>query len=238
MIDWIEHSLDSFFPPVASSYAGDIDFVFSFVFWIVVAFWFMLVQGAFFYLVMRYRKKPGVKALYITGETTAQHRAIAWPHYVIILCDIVIVAAAIRVWYNVKQALPPADETVRIVAQQWAWSFVHPGPDGKLDTADDIRTVDELHLEVGKNYHYLLEARDVLHSLSIPVFRLKQDAIPGRVVTGWFRPTVPGQHDLQCAEICGIGHGLMPARVILETPEQHAAWMASQAGTGAPAAGE
>lgn len=238
MMHWIEHSLDSFFPPVASSYGGEIDFVFNFVFWIVVAFWFMLVQGAFFYLVMRYRAKPGVKAEYITGETTIQHRFIAWPHYVIILCDIVIVAAAIRVWYNVKQDLPPADETVRIVAQQWAWSFVHPGPDGKLDTPDDIRTVDDLHLEVGKNYHYLLEARDVLHSLSIPVFRLKQDAIPGRVVTGWFKPTVAGTHDLQCAEICGIGHGLMPARVILETPEQHAAWLASQAGTGTPAAGE
>jgi cytochrome c oxidase subunit II len=237
MMHWIEHSLDMFFPPVASSYGGDIDFVFSFVFWIVVAFWFMLVQAAFLYLVLRYRKKEGVKAQYVTGYLTHEHRWIAWPHYVIILCDIVIVAAAIRVWYNVKQDLPPADATVRIVAQQWAWSFVHPGPDGKLDTPDDIRTVDELHLEVGKNYHYLLEARDVLHSLSIPVFRLKQDAIPGRVVTGWFKPTVTGEHDIQCAEICGIGHGLMPGRVFLETPEEHAAWMAAHAAApGAPAA--
>ena len=236
MIHWIEHSLDKFFPPVASSYGGDIDFVFNFVFWIVVGFWFMLVQAAFLYLVLRYRKKEGVKAQYITGELAHEHRWIAWPHYVIILCDIVIVAAAIRVWYNVKQDMPPADATVRIVAQQWAWSFVHPGPDGVLDTPDDIRTVDELHLEVGKNYHYLLEARDVLHSLSIPVFRLKQDAIPGRIVTGWFRATTTGTHDLQCAEICGIGHGLMPARVFLETPEEHAAWMAAHAAApGAPA---
>ena len=226
-------------PPAASSYAHDIDFVFILVFWIVVAFWFMLVQAVFLYLVLRFRKKEGVKAQYITGDLVHEHRWVAWPHYVIILCDVVIVAAAIRVWYNVKQDMPPADETVRIVAQQWAWSFVHPGPDGKLDTADDIRTVDELHLEVGKNYHYLLEARDVLHSLSIPVFRLKQDAIPGRVVTGWFRATATGTHDLQCAEICGIGHGLMPARVFLETPEEHAAWMAAHAAApGAPAAGE
>ena len=241
MIDWISHSLDRFVPPVASSYGLDIDFVFNLVFWIVIAFWFVLVQAVFIGLIVYFRKKDGTKAQYITGELTHEHRFIAWPHYVIMICDVIIVAAAIRVWYNVKQDLPQADETVRIIAQQWAWTFVHPGPDGKLDTDDDIRTVDDLHLEVGKTYHYLLEARDVLHSLSIPVFRLKQDAIPGRIVTGWFKPIVTGEHDIQCAEICGIGHGLMPGRVFLETPEEHKAWMAAHSATAdaaTPAAGE
>jgi cytochrome c oxidase subunit 2 len=130
----------------------------------------------------------------------------------------------------VKQALPPAEQTVRIVAQQWAWSFVHPGADGRLDTADDIKTVDELHLQVDRLYHFKLEARDVLHSLSIPTFRLKQDAIPGRVVTGWFKPIQTGAFDLQCAEICGIGHGLMPAKVVVETAAEHAAWVSGRAG--------
>jgi len=211
--------------PAASSFAGDIDFIFDLVFWIVVAFWFVVVELAFVALILRFRKKEGVPAQHITGYETVAHRWIAWPHYVIMVCDVVIVAFAIRVWYEVKQNLPEPDQTVRIVAQQWAWSFVHPGPDGRLDTPDDIKTVDDLHLEVGKTYHYLLESRDVLHSFSVPVFRLKQDAIPGRVVTGWFKPTMAGTYDIQCAEICGIGHGLMPARVILETPEQHAAWL-------------
>lgn len=235
MIDWIARSLDRWMPPVASSYGLDIDFVFNLVFWIVIAFWFVLVQAIFIGLIIRFRKRDGVPAQYITGELKHEHRFIAWPHYVIMICDVILVAAAIRVWYNVKQNLPEPDATVRIIAQQWAWSFVHPGPDGKLDTDDDIKTVDELHLEVGKTYHYLLESRDVLHSLSIPVFRLKQDAIPGRVVTGWFKPIATGEHDIQCAEICGIGHGLMPGRVFLETHEQHAAWM-SGAGT-SPASG-
>ena len=79
-----------------------------------------------------------------------------------------------------------------MVAQQWAWSFVHPGPDGQLDTADDIKTVDELHVKVDTLYHFKLESRDVLHSFSVPVFRLKQDVIPGRVITGWFQPTQTG----------------------------------------------
>jgi cytochrome c oxidase subunit 2 len=57
------------------------------------------------------------------------------------------------------------------------------------------------------------------------MFRLKQDAIPGRVITGWFKATKVGEHDIQCAEICGIGHGLMAGRIHVESPEEHAAWM-------------
>jgi cytochrome c oxidase subunit 2 len=91
--------------------------------------------------------------------------------------------------------------------------------------------VDELHIQVGQKYIYELESRDVLHSFSVPVFRLKQDAVPGRVISGWFEATKTGTHDIQCAEICGIGHGLMGARIVIESPEQHAAWIASQAST-------
>ena len=188
----------------------------------------MPVQGF-----VRFRKRPGVAAQYITGELASEKRWVAWPHHLVLVFDAVILVFAIRVWYIVKQDLPEPDATVRIVAQQWAWSFVHPGADGRLDTGDDIRTVDDLHLEVDKLYHFKLEARDVVHSLSIPAFRLKQDAIPGRVVTGWFKPIRTGTHDLQCAEICGIGHGLMPARVVIETATEHAAWVAQHASGGA-----
>ena len=132
---------------------------------------------------------------------------------------------ALRVWNDVKIDLPPAEERVRIIAQQWAWIFVHAGPDGQLDTADDIRTVNELHLQVNRLYRYELHSRDVLHSLSVPAFRLKQDAVPGREIVGWFRPTVTGEFDIQCAEICGIGHGLMPARVRIRSAAAQAAWM-------------
>jgi heme/copper-type cytochrome/quinol oxidase subunit 2 len=73
-----------------------------------------------------------------------------------------------------------------------AWTFVHAGPDGQLDTADDIRTVDSLNLQLNRRYHYELHSRDVLHSFSVPAFRLKQDAVPGRAIMGWFQPTVRG----------------------------------------------
>jgi cytochrome c oxidase subunit 2 len=228
--------------PAASSFAKDIDFVFDLIFWIV-AFWFVLAEAVFVYFILRFRKKAGVAPQYITGEEKEQKRWISIPHGFVLVFDVAILVFAVKVWYEVKQDLPAADLTVRLVAQQWAWTFVHPGADGRLDTADDIKTVDDLHLVVDKTYHYKLEARDVLHSLSIPAFRLKQDAIPGRVVTGWFKPIQTGTFDLQCAEICGIGHGLMPARVIVETAEQHAAWVGEHtrttlAAAALPAAGE
>jgi cytochrome c oxidase subunit 2 len=219
--------------PAISSFAKDVDFIFDLIFWIVIAFWFVLVEGVFLWLILRFKKRDGVGAQYITGELKSEKNWVHYPHLLVLACDVVILVVAIRVWYNVKQHVPPVDHTVRIVGQQWAWSFVHPGADGRLDTPDDIKTVDDLHLEVGKTYAFKLESRDVLHSFSIPVFRLKQDAIPGRVVTGWFKPIATGTHDIQCAEICGIGHALMPGRVIIETPEAHAAWVASQGASGA-----
>jgi cytochrome c oxidase subunit 2 len=87
--------------------------------------------------------------------------------------------------------------------------------------------VDDLHVEVDRTYHFQLESRDVVHSFSVPVFRLKQDAVPGRRITGWFRPTRIGRHDVQCAEICGFGHGVMAARVAIEDTSEHAAWIAA-----------
>jgi hypothetical protein len=137
--------------------------------------------------------EEGVPALYVTGNEPELKRWITWPHYAIIACDVVLIFFAVGTWYHVKQQSPPTTEHVRIVAQQWAWTFVHPGPDGEFDTADDIKTADELHVVVNKAYHFRLESRDVLHSFSVPVFRLKQDAIPGRTSRAGSSPPSPGR---------------------------------------------
>lgn len=208
----------------ASSYAGDIDGLILLV-TVLVGFWFFVAQGIFFWLIFRFRAREGVPAQYLTGKEKHVKRWINIPHVFIILFDVVIIAAAVKVWVEIKQNLPPADEQVRVVGQQWVWTFVHAGGDGKLDTPDDIVTSDDLHVEVGKTYHFLLESKDVLHSFSVPVFRLKQDAIPGRTITGWFKPTRTGSYDIQCAEICGIGHGVMNGRIHIESAAEHQAWL-------------
>lgn len=212
--------------PQASSYAADIDQLWLMLS-VIVFTWFVLAEGMFFWLMWRFRYQEGVPAQYVTGNEKHLKRWITIPHALIILFDVAVIVGAVRVWYNIKQDLPEPDYTVEIMSQQWAWSFVHPGLDGELGTDDDVKSVDDLHLVVDKTYHFKLRSRDVLHSFSVPAFRVKQDAIPGREITGWFKPTKTGVFDLQCTEMCGIGHGIMNAQVVIETPEQHEAWLAS-----------
>jgi cytochrome c oxidase subunit 2 len=214
--------------PQASSFAHDIDWLFM-VILLTVGFWFFVAQGVLFYFIFRFRRKDGVRSLYVAGEDKAEKNWVRIPHFLVIICDIGLIAGTILVWITVKQALPPAEEKVRIIGQQWAWTFVHAGPDGQLDTDDDITVVDELHVKADTVYHFELLSKDVIHSFSVPVFRLKQDAVPGRVITGWFKPTKTGQFDIQCAEMCGLGHGVMGARLRIETKEEHAQWMSEQA---------
>ena len=212
---------------IGSTYAADIDFLIILVL-VVVGVWFLAAEYIFVYFILKYRAKPGRKADYITGKEKHLKRWITIPHFMVLAFDVVIVVVSFQVWHKIKMDLPEnPDAVLRITGQQWAWTFQHPGLDSELDTADDIFTVDELHVENEKTYHFKLEATDVLHSFSVPVWRLKQDAIPGRSITGWFQPTLAGEFDVQCAEICGFGHGVMSARVMVEDAEQHASWLAA-----------
>jgi cytochrome c oxidase subunit 2 len=226
----------------ASSYAQDIDGLILLIA-AIVFFWFFLAEGVFFWLIFKFRRRPGVRGQYITGEKKEEKKWITIPHAIVLLCDVVIIVGAIRVWMNVKQTLPEPHATVRVIGQQWAWTFVQPGPDGQIDTEDDITTIDQLHVEVDKVYHFKLSSKDVLHSFSVPVFRLKQDAVPGREITGWFQPILTGTYDIQCAEMCGIGHGIMGATIVINNASDHAAWVAERAASApkeeaAPAAPE
>jgi cytochrome c oxidase subunit 2 len=212
MIEYFIHS--------ASSFSGDIDNLF-FVITLIIGFWFILVFGALVYFILRFRRKDGVKAQYITGEKHSETKWTHYPHYAVIAMDVVIIAANIIVWVNIKQTLPPKDNLIRVIGQQWSWSFVDAGQDGVLDTADDITTVNDLHVKVDETYHFELQSRDVLHNFSVPAFRLRQDAVPGRTITGWFKPTSTGSFDIQCAEMCGYGHGIMGAAITVHSEESY-----------------
>ena len=171
------------FVEAGSTYARNIDNVILLI-GVLVGFWWALSTGVFFGLILKYRAKPGVRAKYVPGTSKVEKKFINIPHGLVLVCDVLVIIAAVQVWVHVKQTLPEPDYEIRIIGQQWAWTFQHPGADGELDTDDDIRLVDELHIEVDKNYVFHLEATDVMHSFSVPIFRLKQDAIPGRTITG------------------------------------------------------
>lgn len=213
---------------VASSYAADIDGLIWMVL-LVVGFWFLVAEGVFLWFIMKFRAQPGRRAEYIDGKNKRHKRWITVPHLMVLGFDVLIIAVSFNVWYKIKMDLPenPDGGVIRVIGQQWAWTFQHPGADLELDTPDDIFVVDELHVENGKTYHFELQSKDVLHSFSVPVWRIKQDAIPGRSITGWFQPTVAGTFDVQCAEICGFGHTVMAAEVMVEDAETHAAWVAA-----------
>ena len=219
----------SAFLPQASTFAGDIDFVINLILASVLPF-FLASQFCIFYFCWKFRAKEGGKAQYITGEESHETKWVTYPHFLVLGFDVLSIFFAVQVWYNVKQQLPEADRTVRVVGSQWAWTFVHPGPDGELDTRDDIELNDELHLEEGVVYHYQLQSNDVIHSFSIPAFRLKQDAVPGRTITGWFEPNLVGEYDFQCAEMCGVGHGIMVAKAYVHDAAGHKAWLAEHSG--------
>jgi len=212
------------FVPQASSFAADVDFLFLLI-TLVVGFWFVLTELVFFGLMARYRQRDGVKAEYITGDGHEKH----WvhiPHWLVIVCDVLLIVGAIMVWNKIKINMPEkVDATIKVIGQQWAWTFVHPGPDGQIDTADDITTVDELHVQKDLIYKFQLSSKDVLHNFSVPVFRLKQDAVPGRTIEGWFQPTKTGVYDIQCAEMCGTAHGIMVAALHIEDADTHAFWV-------------
>lgn len=212
----------------ASSYAASIDNLVLLI-TVLVGVFFTATSIMFFWLIWRFRARPGVRTQYLQGDEKHVRNWISRPHILVLICDVIIIVVAMRVWHHIKQQQPPAEALIRVIGQQWAWVFQYPGADGRLDTSDDFYTSDDLYVEHDKAYRFELRSRDVIHDFSVPAFRLKQDAIPGRTITGWFRPTLAGSYDIQCAEICGLGHGVMAGRIHVQSAEDHHRWVAGQA---------
>lgn len=238
-------------PSSLSTYSADIDKLFWDVTWLMGFSW-VVSSIVMIYLFVAFKKKEGGKAAYLPGESGKQLLLIYAPLALFVCFDMYIDVSTAAVWKTVKTELPPAEVKVRAIAQQWAWTFEHEGADGKLGTPDDVVTVNEMHIPAGKTIHVEMESSDVLHSFSIPVFRIKQDVIPGRIITSWFTShdfaTVKAEKeamwarynaaqgqggnivlaphedtegtasfDLQCTEMCGVGHGIMSAKVVVHS---------------------
>ena len=118
---------------------------------------------------------------------------------------------------------PPADAfDVSVVGKQWMWYLQHP--EGRAE-------INELHVPLGRAVKLTMTSQDVIHSFYIPAFRIKQDVLPGRYTTLWFRATKPGRHHLFCAEYCGTNHSLMTGWVYVMEPAEYEKWL-SAGGTG------
>ncbi len=184
-----------------------------------------IAEFVLIYSVVRFRKSKSPHAQYIVGNKWKEAKWVVIPVLIVIAMDIFIDIETTSAWNLIKIESPASDYSVRVIGQQFSWQFVHPGKDGKLGTPDDITTTNDLHVPINKNVIFYLQAKEVIHGFSIPVLRLKQDALPGRTWQGWFNATKAGSYEIMCTEICGAGHTVMRATLIVHTQEDFDKWV-------------
>lgn len=115
---------------------------------------------------------------------------------------------------------PPNSLEINVLAKQWMWKVHH---------ANGRREINSLHVPAGRPVKLQMISEDVIHSFFVPVFRVKQDVLPGRYTTLWFEATKPGRYHLFCAEYCGTDHSGMIGEVVVLEPAEYADWI--QGGT-------
>jgi cytochrome c oxidase subunit 2 len=116
---------------------------------------------------------------------------------------------------------PPNALQIFIVGKQWMWKAQHPGGQ---------REIDELHVPVGQDVRLVMASQDVIHSFFVPALRIKQDVVPGRYETMWFRPDKVGRYHLFCSEYCGTDHAHMGGWIYVMNPRDFADWLQAQGG--------
>jgi cytochrome c oxidase subunit 2 len=132
----------------------------------------------------------------------------------------VMFAWAAELYY--EQAAPPGDAiNIYVVGKQWMW---------KLEHAGGQREIDELHVPAGRPVRLVMTSEDVIHDFFMPVFRIKQDVLPGRYTILWFNATKPGDYHLFCSQYCGTDHSRMIGHVVVMAPAAFEAWLARGGG--------
>jgi cytochrome c oxidase subunit 2 len=222
MFDWLH-----WLPENASTYGADIDAVIQLI-WYTTLVWFFLTIGTLLAFLVLYRRRAGRKAAYVRGERLREAAWVLVPVVVVLVLDLWLDFRGSPVWAKVKINRPETDITLRVTGRQFNWEVVYAGPDGTFGTPDDKQFIDELHVPVNRPVRIVLRSKDVIHSFFVPNFRVKQDAVPGREIEGWFEATKPGKYELPCAMLCGFGHSGMKAYLYVHPPEEYEQWVKEQ----------
>ncbi len=197
-------------PAQKSTLAGDVDALFYFVYWVSL-FFFMLILGLLILFLVKYHRRDGREP-----EPSAQHSTpleLLWSGIPFLLV-IAIFVMGFRGFIDLHT--PPDDAyTIRVHGQKWSWSFTYPN--GYVDS--------ELHAPVDRPIKLVLSAEDVIHSVFVPDFRIKRDAVPGRYTVAWFQAVEPGESPLYCTEYCGTGHSEMNTKVVIHPPGEFEKWL-------------
>jgi len=203
-MNWFQNWL---LPKAAATHAGNVDGLFLFI--VLLTIFFFFFNGALIlYAVKKWRRRSEDEVTpHITHNTKME---LVWsliPMAVVMGIFFWGFAGYVRAWVAPNDALE-----IIATGKKWVWQFEYP---------DGTRTLNDLHVPVGKPVKLVMHSEDVIHSFYVPGFRLKRDVIPGRYTELWFTPTEPGKQQVFCAEYCGKGHSDMLANIYVDTPEQY-----------------
>ena len=205
------------FPVAASEQAGPIDSLYWFL-TIVSAVMTLLIFAAVIIFAWKYRRRPGVKPTQIEGSTKLE---LTWS-IVPFLIMLVMFWWGAKIFFSAQNPPKNAME-VFVTGKQWMWKIQYP---------DGTREINELHVPVGQPVKLTMASEDVIHSFSIPAFRVRHDVIPGHYDSLWFTATKPGRYHLFCTEYCGNQHAGMGGWVDVMEPREYNNWASGGGGGG------
>ncbi len=182
----------------------------------------LLVTSLMIYFVIKYRRSAKRKPVDIEGNLFLE---IVWTAVPVAL----VLSMFYYGWMGFKtmREVPDNAMTIEAIGQMWFWSFEY---------ANGRRT-EELFVPVGSPVKLELRSMDVVHSLYIPAFRVKEDAVPGAENYLWFQADEPGDYDVFCAEYCGTEHSSMITKVVALPIDEFRDWYNSWSREGESAGG-
>src|SRR5215204_6066787 len=217
LIDW--------FPVQASGEAKKIDTLWD-VLVIASVPVFVLVQTIVLYSVWKFRMRPGEELKDgppIHGNTRLEVIWTAIPAIILVaLCSYAYV-----ILQDIEEA-EASEMKVRVVGEQFTWTFFYPGDGGKEIASS------QLYLPEGKQVNFSIQSKDVLHDFWVPAFRQKIDAVPGITTHFRVKPVKRGTFPVVCAELCGLGHSVMRQSAHVVSAGQFDKWLADLRAKGRP----
>src|SRR5271166_2267166 len=223
-------------PQDVSTFGPSIDALLKLIIYVVCTA-FVLTEGILFAFIILYRRRDGGRATFVRGEAPRQLAWVLVPVVIVAFPDVAIDIRAKPIWQVVKEQSPVPALTVKLDALQFGWQFTYPGPDRKFGTQDDLIQTSTLTVPEGQVVRLLIGSLDVIHSFCVPQLRLRQDAVPGRVIPAWFEATQTGKYEIGCSQLCGNSHFAMKGILRVLSARDYQQWIEEhwpKASPGAP----
>jgi len=206
-------------PQEASNFVAGVDRAFIFILG-VSAFFLIGLTILMIVFIYKYRKDRHPRAIQNEGNNRLE---MIWTAVPLILVLVMFYFG----WMGWRPMKNPPDEARHVKAIARMWNFTFEYENGKM--------TDTLYVPINEPVILDLVALDVLHSLYIPAFRVKEDMVPGQDKVMWFIPGTVGEFDLFCTEYCGLEHSYMYTGVKVMPKEAFDAWLSDSTAVAGPA---